>query len=61
MTSLAAQLEQLNPRAVFERGFSMVETAGGKIVRDSAQLERDEEVKITFAQGWATAQVKDRG
>ena len=61
VTSLAAQLEQLNPRAVFERGYSIVETADGKIVRDSARLRRDEEVKLTFAQGWATAQVKDKG
>jgi exonuclease VII large subunit len=39
----------------------MVETVAGTIVRDSAQLERDNEVKLTFAQGWAKAQVKDKG
>ncbi|MBI2224693.1 MAG: exodeoxyribonuclease VII large subunit, partial [Betaproteobacteria bacterium] len=49
--SLAAQLAQLNPSAVLERGYSMVETAAGDIVRDSAQLKRDDEVKLTFAQG----------
>jgi exodeoxyribonuclease VII large subunit len=59
--SLASQLAQLNPRAVFERGFSMVETMAGKVVRDSAQIERDEEVKLTFAKGWARTQVKDKG
>jgi len=59
--SLAAQLAQLNPRAVFERGYSTVETAAGKIVRDSAQLKLDAEVKLTFAKGWARAQVKDKG
>ena len=59
--SLTAQLAHLNPRAVFERGYSMVETAAGKIVRDSAQIERDEEVRLTFAKGWARAQVKDKG
>ena len=59
--SLAAQLAQLNPSAVFERGYSMVETGAGKIVRDSAQIEREEEVKLTFARGWARAQVKDKG
>ena len=59
--SLAAQLAQLNPSAVLERGYSMVETAAGDIVRDSAQIERDDEVKLTFAQGWARAQVKDKG
>ena len=59
--SLAAQLTHLNPGAVLERGYSMVETAAGDIVRDSAQIERDDEVKLTFAQGWARAQVKDKG
>ena len=59
--SLAAQLAQLNPHAVFERGYSMVETADGKIVRASAKLKSDEEVRLTFAQGWATARVKDKG
>jgi exodeoxyribonuclease VII large subunit len=59
--SLASQLEQLNPRAVFARGYSMVESSDGKIVRDSAQLQSDEEVRLTFARGWARAQVKDKG
>jgi len=59
--SLAAQLTHLNPGAVLERGYSMVETAAGDIVRDSAQLNRDDDVKLTFAQGWARAQVKDKG
>ena len=59
--SLAAQLAQLNPHAVFERGYSMVETADGKIVRASAELKSDEEVRLTFAQGWATARVEDKG
>ena len=59
--SLAAQLAQLNPSAVFERGYSMVETAAGKIVRASSELQSGEEVKLTFARGWARAQVKDKG
>ena len=59
--SIAAQLAQLNPRAVFERGYSMVETADGKIVRASSELQADEEVRLTFARGWARAQVKDKG
>ena len=59
--SLAAQLAQLNPRAVLERGYSMVEIPSGVLVRDSAQLNRDDEVKLTFAKGWARAQVKDKG
>ncbi len=59
--SLAAQLTQLNPRAVLERGYSVVETAAGDIVRDSAQLTRGDDVKLTLAKGWARARVKDKG
>lgn len=59
--SLAAQLVQLNPRAVLERGYSIVETSTGNIIRDSAQLKREDEVKLTFAKGWAQAQVRDKG
>jgi exodeoxyribonuclease VII large subunit len=59
--SIAAQLAQLNPSAVFERGYSMVETADGKIVRAGSELQIDEEVRLTFARGWARARVKDKG
>jgi exodeoxyribonuclease VII large subunit len=61
LRSLAAQLAQLNPRAVLERGYSMVETATGEIVRDSAQLGADDDVRLTFARGWASAKVRDKG
>jgi len=61
LRSLAAQLAQLNPRAVLERGYSMVETAAGDIVCDSAQLAPDDEVRLTFARGWASAKVRDKG
>jgi len=46
---------------VLERGYSMVETSTGNIVLDSAQVKRDDEVKLTFAKGWAQARVRDKG
>ena len=58
--SLAAQLAQLNPRAVLERGYSMVETPAGALVRDSRQIERDDELRLTFARGWASAKVREK-
>ena len=61
LASLASQLVQLNPHAVLARGYSMVETAGGSIVHDSAQVERGEKLRITFARGWARASVEDKG
>jgi len=58
--SMAAHLAHLNPQSVFERGYSMVEMADGKIVRDSRELALDDEVKMTFARGWARARIKDK-
>src|SRR5262245_24322149 len=57
----AAHLKHLNPQHVLDRGYSITETGEGKIVRDGAGLSVGEEVKITFARGWAGAQVKRKG
>lgn len=54
---LAASLQHLNPAAVLARGFSMVRSASGKLVRDSADIALQEELSITFAHGSATARV----
>ena len=43
---------------MLERGYSITETADSTIVRDSSQLAIGGELKITFARGWAGAQVK---
>ncbi len=59
--SFTAQLAQLNPRAVLERGYSIVETGTGAIVRDSTQISPDDEVRLTFARGWAKAKVREKG
>lgn len=54
---LAASLQHLNPEAVLERGFSMVRSASGRIVRSSAEIALDEEISMTFSHGSATARV----
>ena len=56
-----AHLKHLNPELVLERGYSITATAAGKIVRDSAQIACEDELKITFARGWAAALVKRKG
>jgi len=58
---LVAHLRHLNPRLVLGRGYSITETAGGKIVRDGSRLAVGEDVRITFARGWAQARVKRKG
>lgn len=54
---LAASLQHLNPEAVLERGFSMVRTASGRIVRSSAEIALDEEISMSFSHGSAAARV----
>lgn len=51
-------LRHLNPRRVLERGYSIVETEGGAVVRDSAVLAPEQDLKITLARGWAGVRVK---
>ena len=56
-----AHLKHLDPRQVLERGYSITETTDGMIVRNAAQLDTGQDVKITLARGWADARVKRTG
>jgi exodeoxyribonuclease VII large subunit len=57
----AAHLKHLSPQHVLERGYSITESGAGRIVRDGSTLAVGEEVRITFATGWAGAQVRRKG
>jgi exodeoxyribonuclease VII large subunit len=59
--SLGAQLSHLNPRAVLARGYGIIETAQGKVVTDSVQVAPGDDVKLTFAKGWANAGIREKG
>jgi exodeoxyribonuclease VII large subunit len=61
LNGLEAHLMHLNPQLVLERGYSITEAADGAIVRDSARVAADQDLKITFAKGWAGVQVKRKG
>ncbi len=61
VTGIRAHLLHLNPQRVLERGYSITETAAGEIIRDSAQLADDQELKVTLAKGWAGVKVKQTG
>ncbi len=58
LASAGAHLKHLSPQHVLERGYSITESAAGRIVRDGATLSVGEEVKITFARGRADARVQ---
>jgi exodeoxyribonuclease VII large subunit len=54
-------LTLLNPQQVLARGYSLVQDASGRVVLDAGQLVVGEELRITFAQGWAKTEVRERG
>ena len=54
---LQAHLHHLDPRQVLERGYAIVSTQNGEIVRSSAQLRVGDEVRLDFARGHADAKV----
>lgn len=57
LASVRAQLAQLDPRAVLERGYSLVHDAQGRVVRDAAALAAGDALELTFARGGARTTV----
>ncbi len=55
--ALAQGLRHLDPRAVLDRGYSIVATAAGAIVTDAGVLNSGDPLALTFARGSAQAQV----
>lgn len=55
---LEQNLRHLSPHSVLERGYSLVQQADGSIVRDSARLQKDENLTLTFAHGKAGVRVE---
>ncbi|MHB1301591.1 MAG: exodeoxyribonuclease VII large subunit [Burkholderiales bacterium] len=60
LRSLEAHLLHLNPQSVLARGYSMVQNGTGEIISDVSQVTVGEEIRITFGQGSAAAEVLSR-
>ena len=58
LVKMTASLVHLNPRAVLDRGYSIVENGGGQIVRSVEQVARGELLQLTFARGAAQTRVE---
>jgi exodeoxyribonuclease VII large subunit len=54
---LEQNLRHLGPQAVLDRGYTLVQTEGGKIVRSSAELRIEQTLQLSFAQGQADVRV----
>ncbi len=55
---LSQNLQHLNPLAVLTRGYALVQTDTGEIVRSSNQIKLADIVKIRFAEGQTEAEIK---
>ena len=58
LDALARSLAHLDPRAVLERGYSLVRDADGRIVRRGADVAAGDVIDIAFFEGSATARVE---
>ncbi len=57
--SSAARLGSLSPHAVLERGYSISLDEEGRVIRDAAELDVGDTVRLTFARGRASARITD--
>jgi exodeoxyribonuclease VII large subunit len=61
LAAMQQHLAHLDPAQVLARGYSMVRDAHGRIVSSSDEVALGARVEITFAQGWARAEVEEKG
>ena len=54
---LKNSIEQLSPQAVLARGYALVQTEKGEVVRSTSQIKLSDTLQIHFATGKATAKV----
>ncbi len=57
--ALAATLDALSPLKVLERGYGLVRTEDGKVVRRAADLKPDNPIRVDLARGRVRARVTD--
>jgi len=60
LRALERSLAALDPRAVLERGYSIVRDRDGHAVRDSTAVARGDRLDLTFARGTAQVRVEDK-
>lgn len=61
LSAMQQHLAYLDPSRVLARGYSMVRDEQGRIVSNSDKVGIGARVEITFAKGWARAEVKEKG
>ena len=57
--SLTAKLDAMNPLKVLIRGYAMVQAKDGTVIRSVKQINRGEQVRISFSDGSATVTIDE--
>ena len=57
---LTAALDAMSPLKVLTRGYAMVQTENGQLLRSVSQVEQGSRVKVSFSDGTLTASVLDK-
>ena len=60
LTKLESNIKALDPLSILERGYSIVETEDGKIVKNSSQIKANQKLSTRFATGSASVTVIDK-
>lgn len=60
LTQLGQLLQSLGPRAILERGYAIVQTADGAVLRDAAAATAGAELEITLSRGRIGAKVTEK-
>ena len=58
LAAFAAHLSHLNPEAVLERGYGIVTSDAGRIVRDASELAVGDRIGVRLSRGRVTAEVE---
>ena len=59
LSRMAGMLEALSPIRVLSRGYAMVEDGEGKIVSKARMLEKNQQIRLDFADGKALCRVEE--
>jgi len=54
-------LEAANPKAILQKGYSVVTDENGNIIKDASVLKKEQMIKIETAHGYAKARVAEAG
>ena len=60
LTKLESNIKALDPLSILERGYSIVETEDGKIVKNSREIKAGQKLSTRFATGSASVKVIDK-